>query len=424
MIQQRRLSNEEITVKKFFLSFLTCILLLCSFPTQIILADELDLPAKSAIAVEADTGKILYEKDSEKKRDVGGLSTLLTTYLIFEAIHDKKLSLKDSVKLSEEALNLNDIEGAGTIPIESNQYTVDQLLTALLVGNSSTAALAEKVGGSEKGFVEKMKQKLSTWGIRSPHLINATGLNTQTISGDPEGKADENQLSAYDIAVIAKHLLQDFPEVTQYTSKPTAMFSQTQIENPNLILEGMPNYRTGVDGLRVSNSTKGGITFAASTTQNGIHMITVVLGVEGVDGDPYARFVTTSSLMNYVVRTFYSSIVVKEGDPFGNSKVSIMDGKAQSVSAVAKKDFYVVEKQGNQTEAKIRFKSSQSQFKAPLKSGTNVGLLQYSDPEKIGRGYLEDQEPTVEMVAEKNVEKSFFLKVWWNEFVRYVNEKL
>ena len=413
-------------MKKFFLSFLTCILLLCSFPTQMILADELDLPAKSAIAVEADTGKILYEKDSEKKRDVGGLSTLLTTYLIFEAIHDKKLSLKESVKLSEKALALNDIEGAGTIPMESNQYTVDQLLTALLVGNSSTAALAlaEKVGGSEKDFVEKMKQKLSTWGIQSPHLVNATGINTQTISGDPEGKEDENQLSAYDIAVIAKHLLQDFPEVTQYTSKPTALFSQTQIENPNLMLEGMPNYRTGVDGLRVSNSSKGGITFAASTTQNGIHMITVVLGVEAVDGDPYARFVTTSSLMNYVVRTFYSSIVVKEGDPYENSKVSIMDGKSESVSAVAKKDFYVVEKQGNQTEAKIRFKSNQNQFKAPVKSGTDVGLLQYSDPEKIGRGYLEDQEPTVEMVAEKNIEKSFFLKVWWNEFVRYVNEKL
>lgn len=413
-------------MKKFFLSFLTFMLLLCSLPYQVVLADDLDLPAQSAIAVEADTGKILYEKDSEKKRDVGGLSTLLTTYLIFEAIHEKKLSLKDPIKLSEKALALNDIEGAGTLPMEANQYTVDQLLTALLVGNSSTAALAlaEKVGGSEKSFVEKMKNKLSEWGIQSPHLINATGLNTQTISGDPDGKEDENQLSAYDIAVIAKHLLQDFPEVTQYTSKPTALFSQTQIENPNLMLEGMPNYRSGVDGLRVSNSTKGGITFAASTTQNGIHMITVVLGVEAVDGDPYARFVTTSSLMNYVVRTFYSSIVVKKGDPYGNSKVSIMDGKAQSVSAVAKKDFYVVEKQGNQTEAKIRFKSNQSQFKAPVKSGTDVGLLQYSDPEKIGRGYLEDQEPTVEMVAEKNVEKSFFLKVWWNKFVRYVNEKL
>ena len=142
---------------------------------------------------------------------MGGLSTLLTTYLIFEAIHEKKLSLKDPIKLSEKALALNDIEGAGTLPMEANQYTVDQLLTALLVGNSSTAALAlaEKVGGSEKSFVEKMKQKLSEWGIQSPHLINATGLNTQTINGDPDGKEDENQLSAYDIAVIAKHLLQD-----------------------------------------------------------------------------------------------------------------------------------------------------------------------------------------------------------------------
>ena len=413
-------------MKKFFLSFLTFILLLCSLPPQRIFANEPDLPVQSAIAVEADTGKILYEKDSDKKREVGGLSTLLTTYLIFEAIHDKKLSLKDPIKLSEEALALNDIKGAGILPIEANQYTVDQLLTALLVGNSSTAALAlaEKVGGSEKSFVEKMKQKLSEWGIQSPHLINATGLNTQTINGDPDGKEDENQLSAYDIAVIAKHLLQDFPEVTKYTSKPTALFSNTQIENPNLMLEGMPNYRSGVDGLRVSNSTKGGITFAASTTQNGIHMITVVLGVEAVDGDPYARFVATSSLMNYVVRTFVSSIVVKKGDTYGKSKVAITDGKFESVSAVAKKDFYVVVKQGNQTEPKIQFKSSQNQLKAPVKSGDDVGILQYSDPNKIGRGYLEDQEPTVDMVAGKTVEKSFFLKVWWNQFVRYVNEKL
>ena len=66
------------------------------------------------------------------------------------------------------------------------------------------------MGGSEKSFVEKMKQKLAEWGIQSPHLINATGLNTQTISGDPDGKEDENQLSAYDIAVIAKHYFRIF----------------------------------------------------------------------------------------------------------------------------------------------------------------------------------------------------------------------
>lgn len=390
------------------------------------LADDLDLPVQSAIAVEADTGKILYEKDSDKVRDIGGLSTLLTTYLIFEAIHDKKLSLKDPIKVSEKALALNAIEGAGSIPMVADSYTVEDLLTALLVGNSSTAALAlaEKVGGSEEQFVKKMKQKLADWGIQSPHLINATGLNTYTINGNSEGKDDENQLSAYDIAVIAKHLLEDFPEVTKYTSKPTALFSTMQIENPNLMLEGMPNYRTGVDGLRVSNSSKGGISFASSTTQNGIHMITVVLGVDAVDGDPYARFVATSSLMNYVVRTYISSIIIKEGDSYQNSKVTVQDGKSKTATAVAKKDFYIVEKQSNQIEPKIKFDSSQTQFKAPLSSGTTVGKLQYSDPDKVGRGYLEGKQPSVEMVAGKTIEKSFFLKVWWNEFVRYVNEKL
>ena len=413
-------------MKKIFLTFSTLIIFFSHFSFGVALADDLDLPVQSAIAVEADTGKILYEKDSDKVRDIGGLSTLLTTYLIFEAIHDKKLALKDPIKVSEKALALNAIEGAGSIPMVADSYTVEDLLTALLVGNSSTAALAlaEKVGGSEEQFVKKMKQKLADWGIQSPHLINATGLNTYTINGNSEGKDDENQLSAYDIAVIAKHLLEDFPEVTKYTSKPTALFSNMQIENPNLMLEGMPNYRTGVDGLRVSNSSKGGISFASSTTQNGIHMITVVLGVDAVDGDPYARFVATSSLMNYVVRTYISSIIIKEGDPYQNSKVTVQDGKSKTATAVAKKDFYIVEKQSNQIEPKIKFNSNQTQFKAPLSSGTTVGKLQYSDPDKVGRGYLEGKQPSVEMVAGKTIEKSFFLKVWWNEFVRYVNEKL
>lgn len=413
-------------MKKIFLTFSTLIIFFSHFSYGVALADDLDLPVQSAIAVEVDTGKILYEKDSDKVRDIGGLSTLLTTYLIFEAIHDKKLSLKDPIKVSEKALALNAIEGAGSIPMVADSYTVEDLLTALLVGNSSTAALAlaEKVGGSEEQFVKKMKKKLADWGIQSPHLINATGLNTYTINGNSEGKNDENQLSAYDIAVIAKHLLEDFPEVTKYTSKPTALFSNMQIENPNLMLEGMPNYRTGVDGLRVSNSSKGGISFASSTTQNGIHMITVVLGVDAVDGDPYARFVATSSLMNYVVRTYISSIIIKEGDPYQNSKVTVQDGKSKTATAVAKKDFYIVEKQSNQIEPKIKFNSNQTQFKAPLSSGTTVGKLQYSDPDKVGRGYLEGKQPSVEMVAGKTIEKSFFLKVWWNEFVRYVNEKL
>lgn len=75
-------------------------------------------------------------------------------------------------------------------------------------------------------------------------------------------------------------------------------------------------------------------------------------------------------------------------------------------------------------EAKVSFKKSQSSFKAPVKAGTSVGTLTYTDPEPIGKGYIEGKSPSMEMVSGENISKSFFLKVWWNQFVRYVNEKL
>ena len=130
--------------------------------------------------------------------------------------------------MSQKALSLNDIRRCWyALPMEANQYTVDQLLTALLVGNSSTAALAL----AERKWVALRKASLKIWrrnllngAFNLPHLINATGLNTQTISGDPDGEEDENQLSAYDIAVIAKHLLQDFPGSDQIYFKTDSSF--------------------------------------------------------------------------------------------------------------------------------------------------------------------------------------------------------
>ena len=226
------------------------------------------------------------------------------------------------------------------------------------------------------------------------------------------------------MAVIAKHLLEDYPDVTKITSLSHAEFAGIQLESSNYMLESMPNYRAGVDGLKTGNSEKGGISFVASTNQNGIRMITVVIGVEAIDGDPYARFVATANLMNYVSQNFVANLIVSKGEAYNNSKSTVLDGKKTSAIAVAKDDFIVIERQGSQAEPKITFKSSQSSFTAPLKKGTSLGTLTYTDPEPIGRGYIEGKSPSMEMVSGENIQKSFFLKVWWNQFVRYVNEKL
>jgi len=415
-------------VKKIITLLLCIILTLLS--TSPVRAEDLDLGAQHAIAIDGTTGKILYEKNSNEKKEVGGISNLLTTYLVYEAIQQGKISLNDDVDISDKAYQLTAVEGISNVPMEARKYKVKDLLTALLVSNANSAAiaLAEKVAGNEEQFVLLMKAKLKDWGITDATIVNASGLNQSIIDGDEDEenkkKDTENKLSAYDVAVIAKHLLEDYPEVTKITSLSHAEFAGIQLESSNYMLENMPNYRAGVDGLKTGNSEKGGISFVASTNQNGIRMITVVIGVEAIDGDPYARFVATANLMNYVSQNFIASLIVSKGEAYNNSKSTVLDGKKTSAIAVAKDDFIVIERQGSQAEPKITFESSQPSFSAPLKKGTTLGTLTYTDPEPIGRGYIEGKAPSMEMVSGENIQKSFFLKVWWNQFVRYVNEKL
>ena len=414
---------------KKIITLLLC-LILTLLSTSPVRAEDLDLGAQHAIAIDGTTGKILYEKNSNEKKEVGGISNLLTTYLVYEAIQQGKISLNDDVDISDKAYQLTAVEGISNVPMEARKYKVKDLLTALLVSNANSAAiaLAEKVAGSEEQFVLLMKAKLKDWGITDATIVNASGLNQAIIDGDGDEenkkKNTENKLSAYDVAVIAKHLLEDYPEITKITSLSHADFAGIQLENSNYMLENMPNYRAGVDGLKTGNSEKGGISFVASTNQNGIRMITVVIGIEAIDGDPYARFVATANLMSYVSQNFIASMIVSKGEAYNNSKSTVLDGKKTSASAVAKDDFIVIERQGSQAEAKITFKSSQASFSAPLKKGTSLGTLTYTDPEPIGRGYIEGKTPSMEMVSGENIQKSFFLKVWWNQFVRYVNEKL
>ena len=414
---------------KKIITLLLCIILTL-LSTSPVRAEDLDLGAQHAIAIDGTTGKILYEKNSNEKKEVGGISNLLTTYLVYEAIQQGKISLNDDVDISDKAYQLTTVEGISNVPMEARKYKVKDLLTALLVSNANSAAiaLAEKVAGNEEQFVLLMKAKLKDWGITDATIVNASGLNQSIIDGDEDEenkkKDTENKLSAYDVAVIAKHLLEDYPEVTKITSLSHAEFAGIQLESSNYMLENMPNYRAGVDGLKTGNSDKGGISFVASTNQNGIRMITVVIGIEAIDGDPYARFVATANLMNYVSQNFIASMIVSKGEAYNNSKSTVLDGKKTSATAVAKDDFIVIERQGNQAEPKITFKSSQSSFSAPIKKGTSLGTLTYTDPEPIGRGYIEGKAPSMEMVSGENIQKSFFLKVWWNQFVRYVNEKL
>ena len=413
-------------MKKIILTLLT----LTFFGTiSTVSAQDFDVAAKHAIAVEATTGKILYEKDATQPVEIASITKLLTVYLVYEAIEQGTISLSTPVDISDYPYQLTTSSEASNVPMEARNYTVEQLLEASLVSsaNSAAIALAEKIAGSEKDFVDKMRAKLLEWGIQDASIVNATGLNNETLGDNiypGSKKDDENKLSAYDVALIARNLIRDYPQVLEITKKPSSTFAGIDIHSTNYMLEGMPAYRGGIDGLKTGTTDKSGASFVGTTVEKGMRLITVVLNADQQSSNPYARFTATSSLLDYITSNFALKTIVQKGEAYQDSKVTILDGKEDTVTAVAKEDISVVQRIGSQTKSNIQFTPDSKSKTAPLEAGTLVGHLTYDDKDLVGQGYLTSEQPKFEMVSEKKVEKAFFLKVWWNQFIRFINEKL
>ena len=413
-------------MKKLFLTLLT----LFSFASATtVAAQDFDVAAKHAIAVEANSGKILYEKDATQPVEIASISKLLTVYLVYEALEQGKISLTTPVEISDYPYQLTTNSAASNVPMEARNYTVEELLEATLVSsaNSAAIALAEKIAGSEKDFVDMMKAKLQEWGIQDATLVNTTGLNNETLGNNiypGSKKDDENKLSAYDVAVVARNLILKYPQVLEITKKPSSTFAGMTIHSTNYMLEGMPAYRGGVDGLKTGTTDKAGASFVGTTVEKGMRIITVVLNADNQDTNPYARFTATSSILDYISSNFALQTIVKQGESYEDSKSPVLDGKEDTVTAVAKEDIKIVQRLGSRTQSTITYTADKTEHTAPLEAGTVVGHLTYEDKDLVGQGYITTDKPSFEMVAEKNVEKAFFLKVWWNRFVRFVNEKL
>ena len=414
-------------MKKIILTLLTLIIFGTAIPT--VSAQDFDVAAKHAIAVEATTGKILYEKDANQPVEIASITKLVTVYLVYEALEQGTISLSTPVDISDYPYKLTTNSEASNVPMEARNYTVEQLLEATMVSsaNSAAIALAEKIAGSEKDFVDKMRAKLLEWGIQDATIVNTTGLNNETLGDNiypGSKKDDENKLSAYDVAIVARNLIRDYPQVLEITKKPTSTFAGLEIHSTNYMLEGMPAYRGGIDGLKTGTTDKAGASFVGTTVEKGMRIITVVLNADQQDTNPYARFTATSALLDYISANFALKTVVQKGEAYNDSKVTVLDGKEDNVTAVAKSDISIVQRIGSGTTPALQFTPKSTSEMAPLEEGKVVGTLTYEDQDLIGQGYLTSDKPSFEMVSEKKVEKAFFLKVWWNQFIRFINEKL
>ena len=413
-------------MRKIFLTLLTMFTLFLGITP--VLAEDYSVAAKHAIAVEVSTGKVLYEQDSQTPASIASISKLLSVYLVYEALEKGDIQLDTMVDISDYPYSLTANTELSNVNLDARSYSVSDLLNASLITSSNSAiiALAEKIAGSEAAFVDKMKAKVAEWGITDATIVNTSGLDNSDLGENiyPGSKPDDsNQFSALDVAIIARRLILDYPQVLNITSLNAYDFGGYTYYSTNQMLSEGTHARGGVDGLKTGTSNSAGSSFVATTTQANMRIITVVLNATDGLTNSDNRFVETNNLMNYVYNNYSAITLVKKGEAFENSSVKLFNGTKASSPAVATADLLAIQKNTSEQPVTATFTSNQIEFDAPITSGTVVGQLKIVDNDLIGVGYL-DNIAQIDMAIPTTIKTAPWPVSWWNQFVRYVNEKL
>lgn len=260
---------------------------------------NLGVQAKAIILLDAETGKVIYEKNSVEALPIASMSKLMTEYLVLSAIKSGTLSWESTYEPSDYIQQIKGLSAAvklGMTP--GNSYSVKELFTAMTVhsANDAAMALAEVVSGTEEAFVELMNKQAKNFGLKGTTFFNASGLD-----GDYIGKGYEqtNLASAQDVAVMAQKLIAEHPEVLDYTKLTSFETGNgTTLWSTNLMLAGMPQAFPGIDGLKTGFTDQAGSCFASTGVFNGRRIISVVMDVEANGGDTTTpRFDLTRELI-------------------------------------------------------------------------------------------------------------------------------
>ena len=413
------------------LYLITMTLLFCVFSTVPLWADEtqnnFSIDAKAAIAVDADTGKIFYAQDSTTPMPIASITKVLSVYVVYDQIKNEQLNLQDQVVISPELAELSTKPELSNVALVANQaYSVESLIHASLIqsANAAVMALGEKVAGNQEQFVNMMRQKAESLGITDAKIISVSGLNNRDL-GDfrypGTGDDEENEMSAEDVAIIAKHFIEDYPEVLNITSTVQESFGENTaqpsiMQNWNQLLPGLPLQKEGVIGLKTGTTDLAGACFVGVIRQNSREVITVVLHANNQANDSNARFVETSKLMDYALNQ-WQEITLSATDLTNaiQSKLTVIDGKQASVSLKVNDPYKLwVPVQFDSTQLKYEEQLEVQSIQAPVQMHREIGTLIINNPTD-NYGYLPDSqtpESQIKIVTANAVEKENFFVLW------------
>lgn len=333
-------------------------------------ANEFDLNAKSAILIDAGSGKVLYESNSHQKLPPASVTKIMTMLLTMEAIERKQITLEDKVTISDYASSM----GGSQLYLEpGEQRTVEQLMkgVAIASANDACVALAEHISGSNELFVKKMNQRAAELGMKNTQFMNTNGL-------PHEG----HYTSAYDVSLMSRELLKH-PKVHDWLTIWMSSMkvgkrgrSTLELTNTNRLIRFYP----GANGIKTGFTQEARYCLSASAKRNNFTLIAVVLG----SPTSKIRFAEVRKLLDYGFSTYNSVQISKRDEVF--DEINVEKGKQDKVNIVAKEDLKVLVRKGGEGDVKKEIIIPE-RVKAPFKKGEKVGeiLVTNSKGENLGK---------------------------------------
>jgi len=343
------------------LSFLALAATCCATFGEALPAPE--VAAREYLIVDMNANQVLAERGADTSVDPASLTKLMTAYPVFVALREHKLTLDQKLPVSARALAERK-GGASLMFVDATMTpTADELLQGLIVdsGNDAAVALAEAVSGSVDAYVALMNRQAQAWGLKNTTFRNVTGATEVGHRSTPR-----------ELAVIAQHVIRDFPEYYHYYAQREFKFNNIRQENRNLLLQRDPS----VDGMKTGYTEAAGWCLLASAQRefpNGKRrLLAMVMGADSVQG----RANEAQKLLNWGFTAFDDVRLVEAGKPVG-APVPVWKGSQAQVGLGSLEAVYVVVPKGEGDRLKTLVERTDP-LVAPLARGQRVGSLKVS----------------------------------------------
>lgn len=347
---------------------------------------DLGLQSKSVLLMEASTGTIIYENNSEEQLSPASITKIMTLILIFDAIESGRIKMDDMVTTSSYAKSMG---GSQVFLEEGEQQTVETMIKCIVVasGNDAAVAMAEHIAGSEAEFVNQMNERAKGLGMNGTHFIDCCGLTD----------SDEHYTTAKDVAIMSRELVTKYPQIHKYstiwmenithtTQKGTSEFC---LSNTNKLLKQY-EYCTG---LKTGSTSKAKYCLSATAEKDGIKLISVIMAAP----DYKVRFAEAISLFQY---GYANCKLYKDSQLDIEEKAKVENGVVEMVEGSKENSFSYLSTTGedfSNVEKRITWEVLQ----APIEKGQTIGTVEYY----IGEKKLGE----VNIISKESVKKAGYL---------------